>query len=70
MVDELQWSPSTGKSPYLKVVDRYDGWMVSAQVAPSGDRLMLLHDVKAEDGVRQFLSDASDYFTKVLQCKF
>lgn len=64
MVDELRWSRSTGTSPYLKVVDRYDEWLVSAYLCPTGDKLMLLHDVKSEDAVRQFLSDSSD-----LQCK-
>lgn len=36
MVDELQWSPSVGTSPYLRVVDRYNEWFVSAYLASSG----------------------------------
>jgi hypothetical protein len=68
MVDELRWSRSTGTSPYLKVVDRYDEWLVSAYLSPTGDKLMLLHDVKSEDAVRQFLTDSCDLQSKVHSC--
>mgnify|MGYP001055815535 CR=1 FL=1 len=36
MVDELQWSPTVGASPYLKVVDRYNEWFVSAFITSTG----------------------------------
>lgn len=36
MVDELQWSPTVGTSPYLKVVDRYNEWFVSAFITSTG----------------------------------
>jgi hypothetical protein len=68
MVDELRWSPTTSStassSPYLKVVDRYGEWLVSAYLCPSGERLMLLHDVKSEDAIKQFLFEASEYLMK------
>lgn len=65
MVDELQFSPSTGSSPYLRVVDRYNEWMVSAYLAAGGERLVLLHDVKNEEAVRQFFVDANELLAKV-----
>lgn len=68
MVDELRWASPAGSSssPYLKVVDRYGEWLVSAYLCPSGERLMLLHDVKSEDAIKQFLFEASEYLMKAI----
>jgi hypothetical protein len=61
-VDELRWSQS---SYYMKIVDRFNEWMVSAYLSPTGDRLMLLHDVKAEEPIKAFFNDAHELYTRV-----
>lgn len=65
MVDGLRWSKGSGDSPYLRIVDRYNEWLVSAYLCPSGDRLMLLHDVKSDDAVRQFFTEVNEAYTKL-----
>lgn len=64
-VDELRYSQSSGNSYYLKIVDRFNEWMVSAYLSPTGDRLMLLHDVKSEEPIRAFFSDAHELYARV-----
>lgn len=64
-VDELRWSPSAGSSPHLKIVDRFNEWLVSAYLSPTGDRLMLLHDTKSEDPIRNFFNEAHELYTRV-----
>ncbi|PJF17451.1 hypothetical protein PSACC_02754 [Paramicrosporidium saccamoebae] len=61
MVDALMW---TNNGLYLKVVDRYAEWFVSAFIATTGDRFLLLHDVRNEDSVRQFFSEAHELYVK------
>lgn len=74
MVESVMWSVATG---YLRVVDRYGEWLVSAQLAPTGDRLMLLHDGgsgggsgggtasgKNEEGIKAFFAEVSELYAK------
>lgn len=61
MVDAQMW---TNSAVYLKVVDRYADWFVSAFIAATGDRFLLLHDIRNEDAVRQFFNDAHELFIK------
>lgn len=61
MVEQIM--PSLN-SHYLKVVDRYGEWLVSAFIASSGDRFLLLHDVRNEDGIRQFFTEAHELWTR------
>ncbi|KAK4684792.1 trafficking protein particle complex subunit 2, partial [Tremellales sp. Uapishka_1] len=50
---------------YLRNVDRYNEWMVSAFVAASV-KFVLLHDVKNEDGIRVFFLDVWENYVKTL----
>lgn len=47
-------------------MDRYNEQMVSAYVTPSGVRLMLLHDVRNEEGIRSFCTEVHELYVKVL----
>lgn len=49
---------------YLSIIDRYGEWMVSAFVSTGGERFMLLHDAKNDDGIKQFFSECHDLFVK------
>ncbi|KAK1921803.1 putative ER to Golgi transport-related protein [Papiliotrema laurentii] len=61
-VDEIM--DSTG-SLYLKNVDKHNEWTVSAFIAGNA-RLVLLHDVKNDDGIRLFFLDVWEAYVKVL----
>ncbi|KAJ2081959.1 TRAPP subunit [Coemansia sp. RSA 988] len=55
---------------YLKTVDKYNDWNVSAYVTPSNVRLMLLHEAKSEDAIRSFFTDCHELYMKTLMNPF
>jgi hypothetical protein len=61
MVDAVMWNSNNA---YLKVVDRYGDWLVSAYLAATGARFLLLHDVRAEEPIRSFFAEAHELYTK------
>ncbi|KAJ3341387.1 hypothetical protein HDU93_005023 [Gonapodya sp. JEL0774] len=63
MVDEAMWAT---KDMYLKTVDKFNDFFVSAYVTPSGTRFMLLHDAPNPDGIRNFFSETHELFLKTL----
>ncbi|EGD81030.1 hypothetical protein PTSG_10973 [Salpingoeca rosetta] len=62
-VDQQLWK---SKDMYLKVVDRFNEWMVSAYVTPSKTRFLLVHDMKADDVIKGFFQDVHELYTKAL----
>ena len=52
-------------SRYLKVIDKYNEWLVSAYVSASGVKFMLLHDTPNVDGIRNFFIECHELFVKV-----
>lgn len=52
-------------SSYLKVVDKYNEWLVSSYLTPSGMRFMLLHEARNEDGIKIFFWEIHEMFLKV-----
>ncbi|KIR41108.1 hypothetical protein I307_03188 [Cryptococcus deuterogattii 99/473] len=50
---------------YLKGVDRYNEWIVSAFI-PTGVKFVLLHDIKNDDGIRLFFIDLWEAYIKIL----
>lgn len=61
MVDVTMWNNAAS---YLKVIDRYGEWMVSVYLASSGERFLLLHDIRNEDSIKQFFLEAHELFIK------
>ncbi len=63
MVDEKMWASN---SKYLKVVDRFANLLISAFVSPGNVRLLLLHEKKDEDSVKQFFAEVYELYLHVL----
>jgi len=67
VVDEVQW---TTPSLFLKTVDKFYGYSISAFVTPGNVRLLLLHDSRNEEAIKQFFLDAWDAYVKTLLSPF
>jgi len=61
MVQNAMWN---NNSTFLRTVDRFNSLLVSSYVTPGGVVLLLLHQGKGEDAVRQFFIETHELYTK------
>uniref|UniRef100_A0A7S4FA88 Trafficking protein particle complex subunit n=1 Tax=Chrysotila carterae TaxID=13221 RepID=A0A7S4FA88_CHRCT len=67
MVDDLVWGT---QNMYLKCVDKFNDYFISAFVTAGHIKLMLLHDVRNDDGIRNFFQEVYELYVRVLMNPF
>ncbi|KAF9124779.1 TRAPP subunit [Mortierella sp. 14UC] len=63
MVEDIQWSTN---QMYLKSIDKFNERFISAYLTAGNIKLLLLHDAKSEDAIRNFFNDCYEFYIKTL----
>jgi len=67
LIDEKIWDTT---SMNLKVVDKFNDLFVSSYVTAGRSRLLLLHDIRNEDGIKAFFQEAHELYLKICMNPF
>lgn len=67
LVEHVTWTTSTTS---LRAIDRFQDKFVSAFVTPGNIKLLLVHDGRNEDSIRQFFLDIHELYVKYLLSPF
>ncbi|GAA6008996.1 hypothetical protein JCM11491_005706 [Sporobolomyces phaffii] len=63
VVEDVQW---TNGAMYLKSIDKFQDWSISVWLTPGGVKLILLHEVKNDEGIRLFFQETWENYVKTL----
>ncbi|GAA5887072.1 hypothetical protein JCM16303_007124 [Sporobolomyces ruberrimus] len=63
VVEDVQW---TNGAMYLKSIDKFHEWTVSVWLTPGGVKIILLHELKNDEGIRLFFQETWELYVKTL----
>ncbi|KAF9216532.1 TRAPP subunit [Podila verticillata] len=63
MVEDIQWSTN---QMYLKSIDKFNERFISAYLTAGNIKMLLLHDAKSEDAIRNFFNECYELYIKTL----
>lgn len=63
----IQW---TNNATFLRAIDRFNNYVISAYMTPGGMRFLLLHDGHKEDNIRTFFAECHELYTKNMMNPF
>ncbi|GJJ07365.1 hypothetical protein Clacol_001567 [Clathrus columnatus] len=66
-LDAIEEVMRMNNAMYLKAVDKFNEWTVSAFVTPGNMKFILLHEAKNEEGIRAFFMEVWELYVKVSQ---
>ncbi|KAL1506628.1 hypothetical protein ABEB36_005954 [Hypothenemus hampei] len=61
LIDEHKWKT---QNMYLKSIDKFNNWLVSAFVTASLIRFVIVHDNKNDDGIKNFFNEIYEAYIK------
>eukprot|EP00300_Choanocystis_sp_HF-7_P007304 c15212_g1_i2.p1 GENE.c15212_g1_i2~~c15212_g1_i2.p1 ORF type:complete len:138 (+),score=34.37 c15212_g1_i2:44-457(+) len=67
MVDDVVW---TTKDMYLKVVDSFNEFQVSAFVTASSARFLMIHKARPDESLKHFFFEVYELFIKMIMNPF
>ncbi|KAF8974884.1 TRAPP subunit [Entomortierella lignicola] len=63
MIEDIQWSTN---QMYLKSIDKFNERFISAYLTAGNIKLLLLHDAKSDDAIKNFFNDCYELYIKTL----
>ena len=67
MVAESMWATNT---MFLRTVDKFNDMLISAFVTAGGIRMMMLHDARNEENIRDFFQEVYKLYVRVAMNPF
>ncbi|KAG8911819.1 hypothetical protein FRC01_005512 [Tulasnella sp. 417] len=69
-LDVIEETMKTSGAMYLKSVEKFNEWTVSAFVTPGNMKFVLLHESKNDDGIKSFFMDVWENYVKTMMNPF